>query len=259
MSFNIWRSGGRSLERTISVLRSAAPDVVGLQECDRDTARVIAAQLEMDSAVDDDGNVILSRHPIARVIGRTRHPWGGLGVTVALSPERRVHVFDAHLHWASYGPYLLQEGRPAPFVLARERAYRMPGLHELLAIMDGALTSGEPTFLVGDFNAPSHLDYPDALAWPESVACHARGLSDSYRVLHPERRRYDPRTPFAFDEPGITWSPLTGEEPRGVFDRIDFVYFAAAKPQEAVELDALNSVEPWPSDHRAVLGTFALA
>src|SRR5262249_4183996 len=117
---------------------------------------------------------------------------------------------------------------------------------------------GEPSFLVGDFNAPSHLDYADFL-WPESLACQAHGLADSYRVLHPENRTYP--LPFTSVEPGITWTPLTSEEPRGAFDRIDFIHYAMASavtPIQSMELDARNCVRPWPSDHRAVMTTFRL-
>ena len=65
--------------------------------------------------------------------------------------------------------------------------------------------------------------------------------------------------PFAFDDPGITWTPLTNQEPHGVFDRIDFVYFSAGDGvtvTNSTELDGRNSINPWPSDHRAVLSTF---
>jgi len=46
-----------------------------------------------------------------------------------------------------------------------------------------------------------------------------------------------------------------------VFDRIDFVYFSTGDGVEvksAIELDGRNSVNPWPSDHRAVLSNFVL-
>jgi hypothetical protein len=51
------------------------------------------------------------------------------------------------------------------------------------------------------------------------------------------------------------------EEPKGSYDRIDFVYFSAGDgvtPLASTELDGRNSVSPWPSDHRAVLTSFKL-
>ena len=58
-----------------------------------------------------------------------------------------------------------------------------------------------------------------------------------------------------------TWTPLTNQESNGVFDRIDFVYFSAGDGvtvTNSTELDGRNSINPWPSDHRAVLSTFLL-
>lgn len=76
-------------------------------------------------------------------------------------------------------------------------------------------------------------------------------------VTHPNKRKFP--DPFASNEPDITWTPLTNEEPKGVFDRIDFVYFSpgdGALVTSSTELEGRNSVNPWPSDHRAVLSTF---
>jgi endonuclease/exonuclease/phosphatase family metal-dependent hydrolase len=261
LSFNIWRNGGRSLEKTIAAIVASRADVMGLQECNRGTARAIADELAFDVVDDDRGNAILSRFPIARVFGPTLDAWGGLGASIELAPSKRVHLFDAHLHYTRYGPHHLQDGRSASFVVAEEHAVRMPGLSELLALMNGPLDSGEPTFLVGDFNAPSHLDYR-TIAWPVSLACSARGLFDSYRVLHPDHRTYAlGGPPFGADEPGITWTAVASEEPRGTFDRIDFVHYAAANgatPTASDVLDGRNCVAPWPSDHRAVASTFEL-
>jgi endonuclease/exonuclease/phosphatase family metal-dependent hydrolase len=261
LSFNIWRSGGRSLDATIDAIRLAAPDIAGLQECDRRAGETIATALGAHWLADDNGHVILSRHPIVDAIGTTVDPWGGLGATIALDDERRVHFFDAHLHWIEYGPYYLHEGKSASFVLKRERAVRMGGLEELLTLMTPALASGEPTFLVGDFNAPSHHDYPESLAWPTSRLCVERGLEDSYRAVHPVRRLWSAERAFGYQEPGLTWSPLSTEEVRGVFDRIDFIHHAPGNGTKATRssaLDSSNCVEPWPSDHRAVLSTFTV-
>jgi endonuclease/exonuclease/phosphatase (EEP) superfamily protein YafD len=134
----------------------------------------------------------------------------------------------------------------------------MPALNQLLSAMAPYLASAEPCFLTGDFNAPSHFDYT-SFPWPTSIACTNGGLSDSYFAAHPNNRKFPGA--FAFTEPGITWTPRTNEEPKGVFDRIDFVFFSAGDGVtvvNATELDGRNSVNPWPSDHRAVLSTFRL-
>jgi hypothetical protein len=103
-----------------------------------------------------------------------------------------------------------------------------------------------------------HLDYAN-FPWPTSVACTDAGLADSYRELHPDNRKYPGL--FAANDPGITWTPKIAEEPEGVFDRIDFIHYSTGdgvKPIRSVELDERNGVNPWPSDHRAVLTTFAI-
>ena len=184
---------------------------------------------------------------------------GGRGVTIELAPGQRAHFFNCHLTAYPYGPYGLHEGKTQSFVINQENSTRMPALKKLLAAMAPYLAAAEPCFLTGDFNAPSHFDYAD-FPWPTSIACTNAGLSDSYFVAHPNNRKYP--GPFAFNEPGITWTPLTNEEPKGVFDRIDFVYFSAGDGvavKGASELDRRNSVNPWPSDHRAVVSTFVLS
>ena len=128
----------------------------------------------------------------------------------------------------------------------------------MLAAMKPLIAGAEPCFLVGDFNTASHLDYAD-FPWPSSLVCLEAGLVDSYRELHPANRKYPGS--FASDDPGITWTPKPAEEPEDVFDRIDFIYYSkgdGARPLSSAELDERNSVQPWPSDHRAVLSTFAL-
>lgn len=254
-SFNIWMSGGRSLAHTAEIIgRLAGEDgVVGLQECKPDIADHLAQELDLHAAVDAHHHAILSPWPIAESLGATESQWGGMGVTIDHPAVGAVHVFDCHLHWQDYGPYFLGQGKTPAFVLAREEAMRMDGLREVLASMGPSIASGAPTFLVGDFNAPSHLDY-DHVPWPTSKACEAAGLVDAWRVVHPEV----PPAPFAIDTPGITWSPLASEEPHGAFDRIDFVYVARNPKVRPVAADTLDDgyFAPWPSDHRAVRVVF---
>src|SRR5687767_1275395 len=45
MSFNIWVSGGLSLDSCIEVIRRANADLVGLQECNAKTAQTIGTRL----------------------------------------------------------------------------------------------------------------------------------------------------------------------------------------------------------------------
>jgi GNAT superfamily N-acetyltransferase/endonuclease/exonuclease/phosphatase family metal-dependent hydrolase len=253
MSFNIWVSGRGGLSNCIEVIRTSGADVVGLQECNAAAAQTIADALGFHAAADGDVSIV-SRFPIAASIPTS----GGRGVTLELGPGQRVHLFNCHLAAYPYGPYDLKNGRTQSFIIDQENSTRMPALNQLLSAMSPYLTTAEPCFLVGDFNAPSHFDYTD-FPWPTSIACTNAGLIDSYHALHSSNRRYPGM--FVFDEPGITWTPMTNQEPEGVFDRIDFVYFSPGDGLAAthsVELDGRNSISPWPSDHRAVLSTFAL-
>lgn len=253
MSFNIWVSGGDSLSQCIDAINTSGADLVGLQECNAATAQTIATSLGFYVLPAGDCSIV-SRYPIlsSQVIGNSR------GVTVELSPGQRAHLFNCHLAAYPYGPYWLKDGSNTTAIINLENTARTGDLNQLLAAMQPSLAGPEPVFLVGDFNAPSHLDYTD-FNWPTSIACTNAGLGDSYHELHPTNRKFP--APFTFDEPGVTWTPKTNQEPEGVFDRIDFVYYSrgdGANPTNSTELDHRNGTNPWPSDHRAVITTFAI-
>jgi GNAT superfamily N-acetyltransferase/endonuclease/exonuclease/phosphatase family metal-dependent hydrolase len=254
LSFNIWVNGGRSLSNCIEVIRAAGADIVGLQECNAPTAQTIASNLGFYAATDNDASIVSRFRILTNIVAS-----GGRGVTIELTPGQRAHFFNCHLTAYPYGPYDLHDGKTPSFVIAGENSTRMPALNQLLTAMAPYVSAAEPCFLTGDFNAPSHFDYT-AFPWPTSIACTNAGLSDSYFVAHPNNRKFPGR--FAFSEPGITWTPMTNEEPKGVFDRIDFVYFSAGDGvavKSSTELDGRNSINPWPSDHRAVLSIFVLS
>lgn len=253
MSFNIWVNGGQSLNKSIEAISTSGADLVGLQECNTATAQTIATSLGFHVLPAGDCSIV-SRYPIlsSQTIGNSR------GVTIQLSPGQRAHLFNCHLPAYPYGPYDLKNGQSQSFIVNQENTTRTPDLNQVLAAMQPLIAGAEPCFLVGDFNAPSHLDYTN-FPWPTSIACTNAGLGDSYHELHSNNRKYPGL--FAYNEPGITWTPKTAEEPEGVFDRIDFVHYSkgdGVNPSNSIELDQRNSANPWPSDHRAVLTTFTI-
>jgi endonuclease/exonuclease/phosphatase family metal-dependent hydrolase len=253
MSFNIWVNGGTSLPACIDAIRTSGADIVGLQECNATTARIIATNLGFYYLGVTDVSIV-SRFPIVNTIPTG----GGSAVAIELSPGQNVYLFNCHLTAYPYGPYSIREGRDQAFVINQENQTRMPALNQLLSAMAPYVSGPSPCFLVGDFNAPSHLDYA-SYPWPTSLACNDAGLLDSYRLRHPGNRTYPPA--FAFDEAGITWTPRTDQEPNNAFDRIDFVFFSSGDGMtvlESAELDSRNSVNPWPSDHRSVISRFTL-
>ncbi|MCW5555956.1 MAG: endonuclease/exonuclease/phosphatase family protein [Verrucomicrobiae bacterium] len=253
MSFNIWVQGAHGLSNVVEAIRTSGADLVGLQECNATTAQTIATGLGF-YVLPASGCSIVSRFPIvdSQTIGSSTR------VTIEPHPGQRLHLFNCHLPAYPYGPYDLKNGQSQAFVINQENQTRMSPLNLLLNAMQPWLAGSDACFLTGDFNAPSHLDYAD-FPWPTSVVTVEAGLGDSYREMHPGNRKFPGQ--FAYDEPGITWTPRTDQEPEGVFDRIDFVYYSlgdGATPTHSIELDARNSANPWPSDHRAVLTTFTL-
>jgi Endonuclease/Exonuclease/phosphatase family len=124
-----------------------------------------------------------------------------------------------------------------------------------------------PVFLTGDFNSPSHLDWtPAAVAarpalrfpfvWPASKAIADAGLRDSFRTVHPD--------PVA--TPGLTWTPgrpYPYVPAKETVDRIDFVWGGGAATPVSSEIvgepgnpAVAIPVDPYPSDHRAVVSEF---
>jgi len=251
MSFNIWVNGGNSLTRCIEAIQLADADIVGLQECNAATAQTIATSLGYQHLGVNDVSIV-SRFPITQVLPAN----GGSGVTIQIGPGHFVHLFNCHLTAYPYGPYSLNDGQSQAFVIDQENTTRMPRLNSLLADMAPYLASPNPCFLVGDFNAPSHRDYAD-FPWPTSLASENAGMVDAYHAAHPGHATYPPA--FAYEDPGVTWTPMPAQEPEGVFDRIDFVFHGNGDGltlMSCVELDGRNSANPWPSDHRAVLAHY---
>ena len=122
----------------------------------------------------------------------------------------------------------------------------------------------DATFVTGDFNEPSGLDWteeavaeggyqPIEVDWPTTRAIADRGFVDSYREIHSD--------PVA--DPAFTWTP--SGEPDDKFDHHDRIDFVLAKGDDLEVIDASIVgeskdaaeivYEPWPSDHRASVAT----
>lgn len=263
MVFNVEDGGeGVDLGTVVEAIRLADPDIVALQEAMGNTGR-IAAQLGWEYA--SVRTQVLSRHPILDRAEDNAQP-----VFVELRPGRVVALSSVHLPAEPYGPQLARSGGSPEAVAALERRVRLPRLERPLAGLAALAGSGIPVFLAGDFNAPSHLDWTAAAVgtrphlraavdWPVSRAIEAAGFRDTWREIHPDPVR----------DPGLTWwadRPSTGgyqPGPDAPDDRIDIIY--AAGPSVTTDCRIVGergragvalSVEPWPSDHRAVVATF---
>ena len=267
MVFNIEYGGTLvSFKKVADAVRKAAPDVLGVEEAETNTARL--AKL-VGYPYYNSSMQIVSRYPILEPSGAD-----GVYALIEVRPGQVVAISNVHLPSDPYGPYWIRDGKTVEQVIALEKRVRVPAIRKQLQVLPKLAAQGIPVFVTGDFNAPSHLDYTQAVVgtrkevkyavdWPVSQAMADAGLKDSYRVAHPDPVK----------DPGLTWwaarpkvaawaSNPTAKDPQ---DRIDYVYTAG--PSRVVGSQIVGevgdpavsiSVSPWPSDHRAVVSTFAV-
>jgi endonuclease/exonuclease/phosphatase family metal-dependent hydrolase len=230
----------RRFDVVVSGLRSAVPDVVCLQETQRDQADEIGKAIGLHTcafvsygrelettSLSQGGVAILSRWLIRRLHNRKLpHPPGHpIGTRVALfasfetsSGERDLHVATTHLSW-----------RPeeADIRLAQTRIF----LSEI-AVLESARDSR--ILLCGDFNATES---------EQAVQLLKEGFLDSFRVKNP-------------DSPGLTWetaNPLTVDATRLPDRRIDYIFVSRGARVLSSEV-ILSAPRPvFASDHFGVL------
>jgi endonuclease/exonuclease/phosphatase family metal-dependent hydrolase len=276
MTFNLWQggdAGGQPLSQTAAVIRAANVHVVGLQETygkekkavPADNARKLAETLGWNYFDQGERTAIVTSLPIKR---HTPRKWG---VTVQLPSGKDVAIFNAHLMHAPYQPYQLLKipYANAPFIqtaaeaVTEARKARGEQIESLLSELKPALAGGEPVFLTGDFNEPSHQDWtaraaaarqcPLAVEFPSTLAIVTAGMRDAFRTVFPDE----------VSHPGQTWTPTTKvDDPKDRHDRIDFVFVGGAHVIiKQCQIIGENTrvadivVEPYPSDHRAVVAT----
>ena len=262
MTFNVWLGGDVvDFGGVIEAIRDSRADIVGLQEAEGNTRRIAEA---LGWAYWSDRLHVVSRFPLI-----DPPEANGEYVLAQVAPGQVFALANVHLTSDPYGPYEVRAGRPLARVLANERATRLPEIRATLRALAPARRRAIPTLMTGDFNTPSHLDWTAAadaaradirypVAWPVTVALANAGFRDTYRVVHPD--------PVA--TPGITWTfgyPFPRLADDEVVDRIDLV-------QASRGIDVLDSgiagppgtrdvtypVDPYPSDHRAVVSTVRL-
>ncbi|MFF4258233.1 HAD-IA family hydrolase [Streptomyces sp. NPDC001663] len=265
MSWNLWYGGAKVDDhraKQLKVLLDTEADVVGLQETAGTAARELADALGWHHHQAGENLGIISRHPITARLGDPDVGfYGAAGVRLRIGRAHEVDVWTAHLHYTPYGPYEAAfDGLPPEELIAHEEL-RLSQMREALRQIAESGGSERPVILTGDFNAPSHLDWP-AVAWPVTRAAEEAGLRDSYREARP-----DPVL-----DPGHTWSPIHPRhendpalpEPQ---DRIDYVLHngrGLAVVDSRTVVTGVPRAWPdvadndWPSDHAAVLTTFAL-
>jgi endonuclease/exonuclease/phosphatase family metal-dependent hydrolase len=223
MTFNIWYGGEQvSFAETAEVIRSARPDLIGVQEPDGNLK--LLADAARFSFVDEKRNII-SRYPLFDPdTAERRYPY----TWVLVRPGRVVAFANAHLTSSPFGPDLIRQGRNQQEVLATERRVRLPEVMPYVEALAHLISRNVPVFFAGDFNTPSHLDWTKETAaarpavrfpfeWPVTKALTDAGLRDSYRDVYP-----DP-----VQKPGLTWTPgyphpwVKSDE---IHERIDMIW-----------------------------------
>jgi endonuclease/exonuclease/phosphatase family metal-dependent hydrolase len=265
-TFNIEYGGTLvDFDKVVEAVRAGGADILGIEEAWGNTER-LADELGWSF---DPRTQVISRFPVLDPPDAD-----GRFVYVQVRPGAVVAVANVHLTSSPYTPNKLVRGEIGlDEVIEQEERVRLPELEPVLDAVVPQHRAGVPTFLLGDFNTPSHLDYveeavgsrpeiPFAVEWPVTVAAEEAGFVDSFRAVHPD--------PVAV--PGLTWPAgrpeLKGEwnPPEGApNDRIDLVMAAGpATPTASVVVgeegaDGVDvTVDPWPSDHRSVVSTFAV-
>ncbi|MEV4063851.1 endonuclease/exonuclease/phosphatase family protein [Nonomuraea dietziae] len=286
LSWNLWHGGSQvrgGREKQLKFLLERDIDVVGLQESSGTSAKELGEALGWDYYQAGADLGVISRYPITSrgpLPSESGLPASNVRIRIDDRRGSEVALWNVHLGYTPYGPYDACFGRySVDRLMAREaQSGRTPQIQDVVRAMAGDLESADrtPVLLMGDFNAPSHLDWTpaarrcgyDSVAWPTSVVPEQAGLRDSFRVAHPD--------PVA--EPGVTWSPVyptftggyghdshKGEpEPQ---DRIDFIHYKGALEvaSSAAVVEGAPTAIPnhkdnaWTSDHAAVLTVFTLS
>lgn len=269
LTMNLWVGGSQvdnGHAKQVKFLASANADVIGFQETSGTAGARLAKSLGYFHTDKGDTSV-LSRYPFAEVLPGTNM---ATAARIALDgADSQIIFWSAHLGYTPYGPYdFCFDHMTREQVFKREaESGRTPQIQAIIDIVKDEIPKGDkvPVFLVGDFNAPSQLDWTEAnkanhcnigyVEWPTSSIPLKAGLNDTYREVYP-----DPAT-----NPGTTWSPVhpASEEPP---DRLDFMYYAGAV--DVVESEPVMVGQPkqvpnqagneWPSDHKAFLSVYKL-
>ncbi len=264
MSFNIeWGGEHVSFENVAEAIRRSGADMVGIQEAEGNLQRL---------AIDlgwyhDQRNYVISKFPLLDPPGAD-----GKYVFAEVRPGEIAVLANVHLPSDPYGPDAVRDGAPLDKVMQIELATRVPKIEPWLEVLSPLHEQGIPVFLTGDFNAPAHTDWTEetiglrpflkfAVDWPVSKQVSAAGFKDSWRTVFPDPVK----------NPGLTWwagrPPLPDYAPgaNDAQDRIDFVWSAGQSTIVSSEIvgerggpEVSFGIEPWPSDHRAIVSEFRI-
>ncbi len=265
MTFNIWLGGEVvDFSKVIEVIQTSGADVVGLQEAEGNTIKIA----ERLGWFHSERTMIISRYPIIEPPA-AQSPAGVDYVYIQFAPGKVAAVANLHLTSDPYGPYAVRDGLQKAEVLELENSVRVREIEAALESWQELNEAGIPLLVTGDFNTPSHLDWTAdtvnslphmqyAVEWPVTLRMEENGFVDTFRVANPD----------VLKDPGRTWSygyPYPRLRPLEAIDRIDLIFSYGAVETLKSEVvgppgspDVDITVDPYPSDHRAVVSTVRL-
>lgn len=276
LTYNLWNGGVNVKdyhEKQVRFIIDNAVDIIGLQEASGDHAKRLGNALGWNyhQSNPSDTSAILSRHPIVEKHQKVMARSAGATINVDSDRSRQLNFWSIHATAYPYGPYdFCFEGKNNENVTETERvSSRIKEITDVIESTKSQREHKKPFILVGDFNAPSHLDWTRSTKdthcgavyeWPTSKIVTDAGLLDSYRVAHPNPRK----------TPANTWSPIfpynedyNKDEPQ---DRIDFIYHTAKYKVLNSEVKVVgkptaipnHANNEWTSDHAAVITTYKI-
>ena len=236
MEFNIEYGGTQvSFAKVVEAVKQAQPDVIGLEEAETNTGRLAKAA---GYPYWSNATQVVSRYPLLEPPEAK-----GAYLYVQVQPGRCVAIANVHLPSDDPGPQAIRRGAPVEKILATEEKARLPYIQTELEVLPPLAGQGIPTFLIGDFNAPSWRDYTAGVVgtrdyvkyvveWPVSKAVEAAGFTDSWRAVYPDPLKSLGLTWWAARPKVDGWNPAANAPQ----DRIDFIYSAGPAKATAAQL-----------------------
>lgn len=315
LQFNIWQEGTVVPDGYQAILDEVIrldADLIALSEVRNYNDQSLAKRLVTD--LKERGHIyysetsydsgILSRHPIIsqEMLFPAIDDRGSVTKAIISIEDTEVAFYSAHLDYRNCSLYLPRGYDGSTWarldtiitdinMIAADnlQSQRDEAIRAIITDAQTERKNGRLTFIGGDFNEPSHLDWIEAtkklydhngvvMEWHNTKSLEQAGFIDTYRQIFPNPVTH-PGFTFPADNPlvditKLAWSPTADDR-----DRIDFIFY---QPHPDLELiDAVivgpkgsvvrnerveeQSDDPfvlpntiWPTDHKAILATFKL-
>jgi len=265
LTWNIWHGGRHDgdvigIEKVAAAIRESGADVVTMQETYGSGAQ-IADMLGWHFYLRSSNLSVMSRYPI-RATHDLYQPFRLGGVTIEISPGNFVRLFSLWINSVPDLPTTNIAAKTVEEIVAADNKTRGSEIRDILKSLMPLMAESDsvPLIVAGDFNAPSHLDWTEAMKdnhgglvvpWPVSLQMDAAGFTDAFRTANPD----------VVHDVGRTWSPRLDSPELGKYgfqDRIDFIYLHGARVK-VTDSRMIDHLEPgWPSDHAAVFARLTL-